>query len=205
MNRAAERSVEKKRTEKENGFLRFVAKLLVATGCTAVLFGAVLSLTVITSGSMDGTLKTGDLVLGCRLATLFSEPERGDVIAFKYPVDEKIIAVKRIIGLPGETVEIRNGKIYVDGSSKPLEEPYLENGWTKDCDGYSFKVPEDSYFMLGDNRDVSLDSRYWAEEALKEGLTDDPSAAEAYRFVPRGNVRTKLIFRLFPLTVFGFF
>ena len=82
MNRADVNSVKKKRFEKENGLLRFVAKLLIATGCTAVLFGAVLSLTVITSGSMDGTLKTGDLVLGFRLADMFSDPERGDVVAF---------------------------------------------------------------------------------------------------------------------------
>ena len=113
--------------------------------------------------------------------------------------------MKRIIGLPGETIDIRNGRIYVNGSAKPIDEPYLENGWTKDDDGYSFKVPEDSYFMLGDNRDVSLDSRYWAEEALKKGVAENPSQAEAYRYVSRSDLTTKLIFRLFPLTVFGLF
>lgn len=99
---------------------------------------------------------------------------------FEYPVDEKQTYIKRVIGLPGETVEIRDGHIYIDGSEKPLEEDYLKETWIWENDGYTFEVPEGCYFVLGDNRNDSEDGRLWANEAIKEGLASTPEEAKQY-------------------------
>ena len=126
------------------------------------------------TGSMENTIQPGDRLLGLRLTYLFSDPQRGDIAVFRYPVDEalgkKTNYIKRIIGLPGETVEIRQGKIYIDGSDTPLEEDYLKEEWTVKNDGFTFEVPDDCYLMLGDNRNNSSDARYWAIKALQAGV-----------------------------------
>ncbi len=88
------------------------------------------------SESMENSIKPGDRLFGFRLAYTFHDPERFDVVIFRYPVDEEQNFIKRVIGLPGETVEIREGKIYIDGASEPLEEPYLPEQWTRDNDGF---------------------------------------------------------------------
>lgn len=102
--------------------------------------------------------------MGLRLYYDFKEPERGDIVIFKYPDDESVDYLKRIIGLPGETVEIISGKVYINGEL--LDEPYLSEEPTGDFGPY--QVPEDSYFMLGDNRAVSKDSRYWHNTYVKK-------------------------------------
>ena len=85
----------------------------------------------IPSGSMENTIMTGDRVVGNRLSYLTKDPERYDVIIFKYPDDESQLFIKRIIGLPGETVEIRDGHIYIDGSSEPLEDVETKDTWSE--------------------------------------------------------------------------
>ncbi len=115
----------------------------------------------IPSGSMENTIMTGDKVLTYRLAYLFGEPERGDIIVFPFPDDESVDYIKRIIGLPGETVEIKDGEVFIN--QEALDEPYVKEPWDEegDADHYTFVVPENSYFMMGDNRLDSMDSRYW--------------------------------------------
>lgn len=133
----------------------------------------------IPSESMEKTIMTGDHVLGNRLAFLFSVPKRGDIVIFKYPDNEKVLFVKRIIGMPGDIVEVRNGKVYINDAEKPLMEEYINGTPTGDFGPYT--VPEDSYFMMGDNRDFSLDSRYWENKFVKR----DKIIAEAvFRFFP---------------------
>jgi len=122
------------------------------------------------SESMENMIEPGDRLFGFRLAYTFGEPDRFDVVIFRYPVDESQNYIKRVIGLPGETVEIQNGKIYIDHASVPLREPYLPEQWTDDNDGYVFHVPNDCYLMLGDNRNISSDARFWANNALQEGV-----------------------------------
>ncbi len=112
----------------------------------------------IPTGSMENTIMTGDRVFASRLHYLFTDPKRGDIVVFKYPDDEKLNYVKRVIGLPGETVEIKNGEVYVDNVK--LEEPYIKEEMKKEDLG-PYIVPEDSYFMMGDNRNNSSDSRRW--------------------------------------------
>ena len=131
----------------------------------------------IPSESMEKTIMTGDRIFGFRLAyglnldffgheisKKIKDPERFDIVIFKYPDDESVDYLKRIIGLPGETVEIISGKVYINGEL--LDEPYLSEEPTGDFGPY--QVPEDSYFMLGDNRAVSKDSRYWHNTYVKK-------------------------------------
>ena len=118
---------------------------------------------VVPTGSMESTIPAGSRIMGLRLYYNFKDPERGDIVIFKYPDDEKVDYLKRIIGLPGETVEIASGKVYIDGEL--LDEPYLDEEPTGDFGQY--QVPEDSYFMLGDNRAVSKDSRYWTNTYVR--------------------------------------
>lgn len=116
------------------------------------------------TGSMEKTIMIGDKVITLRQAYLFSKPKRGDIIVFPYPDNEKIDYIKRIIGLPGETVEGKaDGLVYIDG--KPLkDESYVE---AKVEPFGPYVVPADSYFMMGDNRGVSEDSRYWENKFVK--------------------------------------
>ena len=111
------------------------------------------------SESMEKTIMTGDRFFGNRLAYLFDDPERFDIVVFKYPDDESQLFVKRVIGLPGETVEIKDGKVYINGSETPLDDSFTPETPTGDYGPYV--VPEGSYFMLGDNRNHSGYSRFW--------------------------------------------
>lgn len=151
----------------------------------------------IPSGSMENTIMTHDRLIGFRFAYWFDEPQRGDIILFEYPVDEKQIYIKRVIGLPGETVEIRNGHIYIDGSSEPLQEDYLKEEWTWENDGYTFQVPEGCYFVMGDNRNDSEDGRFWAQLAINSGLASTPAEAEKYSFVRKDEIKGKAIFKYY--------
>ena len=78
----------------------------------------------IPSESMEDTIMTGDRIFGNRLAYINKDPQRFDIVIFKYPDDETQLFIKRVIGLPGETVEIRDGKVYIDGSETPLDDSF---------------------------------------------------------------------------------
>nr|WP_297874408.1 signal peptidase I [uncultured Blautia sp.] len=120
----------------------------------------------IPSESMEQTIMTGDRVFGNRLAYLFEKPKRFDIVIFKYPDHEKELFIKRIVGLPGETVEIKDGKVYIDGSEEPLDDSFTPEKPLGDYGPYV--VPENSYFMLGDNRNYSKDSRFWNNPYVAE-------------------------------------
>jgi len=114
----------------------------------------------IPSESMLQTLQVGDHLLVNKMVYLFSKPERGDIIVFKYPRDPKRDFVKRVIGLPGETLKMAHNTIYING--KPLVEPYAI--YQDRFAGYSFgpvTIAPGHLFMMGDNRDNSQDSRVW--------------------------------------------
>ncbi len=135
----------------------------------------ILQISYIPTGSMIPTLNEREAVLVIRIPYYFREPSRGEVIVFKYPQDPTKEYVKRLIGLPGDIIEIKNGVVYVNG--KALDEPYVKN---KSSDNYGpIKVPKDNYFVLGDNRPVSVDSRYWG-------------------FVPKKNLVGKAVLLLWP-------
>lgn len=115
---------------------------------------------IVPTGSMESTIMPNDKIIGNRIAYLFSEPKRGDIIIFKYPDDETENYVKRIIGLPGEKIQIIQGKVYINDSLEPLDESYLKEPANLEDYG-PYQVPEDHYFVMGDNRNHSLDARYW--------------------------------------------
>ena len=139
----------------------------------------------IPTGSMENNLLIGDHLLVNKFVfapTLNSverrllpiDPvRRGDILVFKYPQDPERDFIKRVIGLPGETLEVRNKKVFING--KPLDEPYVHFlfppeerapgdvnlDFSEKSDYGPVTVPEQHYFMMGDNRDNSEDSRYW--------------------------------------------
>ena len=113
----------------------------------------------IPSPSMVNTIMPGDRIFGNRLAYVLGDPQRFDIVIFRYPDDESQLFIKRIIGLPGETVEIIDGKVYIDGSETPLDDSFTPETPTGNYGPYT--VPENCYFMLGDNRNNSKDSRFW--------------------------------------------
>lgn len=136
------------------------------------------------SGSMESTIMTGDRVICNRLAYLKDEPRRFDVIAFDYNQEgKKLVYVKRIIGLPGETVEVKDGKVYINDSEAPLADDFVDaeaNGVPVGDFG-PVEVPEGEYFVLGDNRNFSADSRRWP-----------------YPFITRKDILGKAMFIYFP-------
>ncbi len=152
----------------------------------------------IPSESMENLLKKGDRIFGCKLSYLLEDPERYDVVMFRYPVDGETIYIKRVIGLPGETVEIKDGLIYIDGASEPLEEDYLPEEWVVGNDGYFFEVPQDSYLMLGDNRNISEDSRYWAQCAIDDGVAADQEEAQQYTYVHKDMLIGRAVIKYYP-------
>ncbi|MDO5133115.1 MAG: signal peptidase I [Eubacteriales bacterium] len=192
---------DRKRAAKRSAFIEealswvksFVLMFLVALFLTQfIIINA-----VIPSGSMEDTIMTHDRLIGARFSYWFDDPERGDIVIFHYPVDEKKIYIKRIIGLPGETVRIENGRIYIDDAAEPLSEGYLKEEWDVLNDGFVFHVPEGSYLMLGDNRNWSEDARYWADNALDEGLAYSMSEAERFSYVRKEKILGKAIFTYF--------
>lgn len=197
-----EKTEDKKAETKKRSWLRellsFVEIFVAAFILAQVMTHFVLINAEVPSESMENLIEPGDRLFGFRLAYAFEEPERFDVVIFRYPVDESQNFIKRIIGLPGEVVEIRSGKIYIDGSDTPLEEPYLPEEWTEDNDGYIFDVPQDCYLMLGDNRNISLDARFWASQAIQEGIADDIEQAQQYTYVSSEQILGRAIFKYYP-------
>lgn len=115
---------------------------------------------VIPTGSMETTIMTKDRIFGNRLAYKKEDPKRGDIVIFKYPDDEKQLFIKRVIGEPGDVVEIVDGMVYINNSSEPLDESsYINEEPIGDFGPY--EVPEGAFFLMGDNRNHSFDARFW--------------------------------------------
>lgn len=133
----------------------------------------------IPSESMENTIMTGSQILGNRLSYLKENPHRYDIVIFKYPDNEAKLFIKRIIGLPGETVEIRDGKVYINGQEEPLDDSYIPEPMEGSFGPY--EVPENCYFMLGDNRNGSKDSRFWDNTYVKK---DQILGKAVFRYYP---------------------
>ena len=163
------KDIEKKPEEPFNLFkeiMSLLGTMAVAAIAVILLKEFVIINAFIPSGSMEHTISPGDRLIGNRLAYVVREPERGDIVIFKNPDDEKQLFVKRIIGLPGETVTINDAKVYIEGGL--LEEDYLKEEWTIDNGPYTFEIPEGSYLVMGDNRNNSKDARYWENTYVEE-------------------------------------
>lgn len=137
----------------------YLAIVVVTLIIVLILYTQILVNAVIPSESMEKTMMTGDRIIGSRLAYKFDkDPERLDIVIFYAPDLEKTPYIKRIIGLPGDHVEIKGGQVFINGTV--LEEPYLAEKMEVE-EPMEFDVPENHYFMMGDNRNESYDSRYW--------------------------------------------
>lgn len=136
--------------------------LIIPIVVVFLLLGVVFSLAYVPSGSMEPTLPTRSHFIGWRLPYFVADPTpaRGDIIMFRSEELDELL-VKRVIGLPGETVTIADGDVYIDGEL--LEEPYLPAQHITFQTGESavFEVPEGCVFVMGDNRTGSFDSRAW--------------------------------------------
>lgn len=141
---------------------------IIATAAVIALFlnSCIIANSRVPSASMETTIMTKDRVIGSRLTYKFSDPQRGDIAIFRFPDDESIYYVKRIIGLPGDTIDIVDGQVYLNGSTEPLDEPYLHEPMIPEPPMH-FEVPEDCYFMMGDNRNHSSDARRWENTYVK--------------------------------------
>ena len=165
--------------------LRFFLKewvFPVAIALIIVLFlnKFVFILVTVPTGSMEDTIIPGDRLYVNELFDI-NDAKRGDILVFKSDELEDKRLVKRLIGLPGETIEIkRDGSIYVDGEK--LQEPYAASSRGEDK---VFAIPENSYFFLGDNRPISYDARYWNEPYISE---DKVIGKVEFRFFPLNRI-----------------
>ena len=165
--------------------LSWLQILVTAAVIAFVLNTFIIANSRVPTGSMENTIMTNDRVIGSRLSYRFSSPERGDIAIFRFPDDESVYYVKRVIGLPGDTIDIIDGAVYLNWSDTPLEEPYLRQEMVPE-DPMHFEVPEDSYFMMGDNRNHSYDARYWTNT-----------------YVHSDKLVAKVLFRYWPLNQMG--
>lgn len=148
-------------------YKRILRELVETALMTAVVFVFLVTFVVqgfkVYGSCMEPNLYTGERLLGNKFIYRFEKPNRGDVVVFRFPANPRKIFVKRIIALPDDILEIRAGKVYVNGST--LDEPYLIN--TPHGDFPPQKVPKACVFVLGDNRDASNDSRSWGNLPMK--------------------------------------
>ncbi|WP_240610900.1 signal peptidase I [Ammonifex thiophilus] len=135
-----------------------IESLVIAVILAVVIRAFILQPFYIPSGSMIPTLLQGDRILVAKFAYWFKDPQRGDIIVFHYPLNPRKDYIKRVIGVGGDVVELRDNHLYINGHLTP--EPYLPPG-TVFPDYGPVKVPPGCYFVLGDNRMNSEDSRVW--------------------------------------------
>jgi len=205
-----------------NSLVEWAKSIVIAVALFLFLRTFLVQTFVITSGSMEETLLVGDMLLVNRMAIGsrvpgtplripgYSQPRRGDVIVFDPPHEPDLMLIKRLIGLPGDTLEMRNRVLYINGEAR--DEPYAVHTnvgdevhpwmqWQREYlvagvnpsayaptrDNWGpLVIPEDRYFMLGDNREKSLDSRYWG---LLEGWRLEGRAVFTYYSYNRDSYR----------------
>ena len=164
----------KKKKEKKQE--KFIDSFIIAVVIALVIKGFFLQTYTIPSESMYDTLLVGDYIILNRLAYKFGDIERQDVVVFEYPLDPAKDFIKRVIGTPGDKIAVVNKTVFVNG--KELDEPYkkvtdrnfLPETVSPRDNVDEFTVPEGMYFMMGDNRDNSFDSRFWGfvqEDSIK--------------------------------------
>jgi len=139
--------------------LRAFASLLQTIAFAAVLFVVVNLITArirVEGDSMEPSLLNGQFVVVNRLAYTFSMPQRGDIIVFRFPLSPERRFIKRVIGLPGDEVQVHDGEVFVNGEL--ISEPYLA---TEPAYSGDWRVGQDEVFVLGDNRNNSSDSQNW--------------------------------------------
>lgn len=204
---------EKEIWENENNppwknFLLFVADIILNAAIIITIVFTIryflISPFQVSGNSMLDTLHDKEYIIVNKLNYHFNEAERGDPVVFLPPNHKKDYYVKRIIGIPGDTVIIENGKVRIENSENPdgydVDEYYLSDQFQEktflpaDIMNQTFTVPEDKYFVLGDNRTGSSDSRYW-----RDAYTNEPTP-----FVEKDMISGKVWVVLWPLNQIRF-
>jgi signal peptidase I len=169
-------------------FLDIIQTVVMALAVFVVVYLFVFQPNQVKGSSMVGTLHDGEYLLTDKLTYRWMrQPERGDIVVFRAPENEKYDFIKRVIALPGDSVSLTEGKIYVNGN--PVNEYYLAPALQTRAGAFlkndqQYIVPEGGYMVMGDNRSYSSDSREWGP-------------------VPRENIIGRAWFRYWPLTKIG--
>lgn len=166
----------------------FVKSLIKDIIVAAILAAVVISFvrpTIVKQTSMQDTLNPNDYIIMYRRAySGDKEPKRGDIVIFKSELQDENgknkLLIKRVIGLPGDKITINDGKVYIN--DREYDESYLKDGYTTGSVN-NFKVPKGEYFVMGDNRVVSIDSRYSEVGCIKKDA-----------------IKGRAVLRLFPFT-----
>lgn len=150
--------------KKENFIKEIIRFTLLAIAIVIPIRMYVAQPFIVSGASMDPTFNTGQYLVVDQLSYHFENPKRGEVIILKYPLNPSVFFIKRIIGLPGETVTMDTGSLIIKNSSNPdgisIEEPYIIDNH-KTSDTFEIKLGPTEYFVMGDNRPASSDSRTW--------------------------------------------
>lgn len=169
-NNTAKNNEEKQKKSKLREAISFMTPIVVALIIAIFLKTCIFANIVIPTGSMLNTIQEGDRIIASRLAYINDEPQRYDIIIFRYPDDETQLFAKRIIALPGETIEVKNGIVYItdkNGNKSTARTDFITNCIPTGNFG-PYTVPLGSYFVMGDNRNDSWDSRYWDNKTVKK-------------------------------------
>ncbi len=143
---------------------------------------------IVSGASMETTFSTGEYLIVDQMSYRFNEPQRGDVVVFRYPKDPSKFFIKRVIGIPGDTITITGTEVSLTNSTYPegtiLDETYVHKMSANTT--HSEILGDKEYFVMGDNRDASSDSRVWG-------------------MLPRDNIVGRAFLRLYPLNELGIF
>ncbi|MBF8297466.1 MAG: Peptidase signal peptidase [candidate division NC10 bacterium] len=166
--------IPERKVREKSVIRQYTEAFLIAILLALVIRTFVVQAFKIPSGSMLPTLQIGDHLLVNKFLYWFTDPQRGDVIVFKFPQDEGRDFIKRVIALPGDKVEVRGKRVYVN--DKPVQESYAvhldpsmqENPHSPRDNFAPVQAPSGQLFMMGDNRDYSMDSRFWGFLDIKK-------------------------------------
>jgi signal peptidase I len=174
-------------TPHQKSFLRDTLEIVFLALVLYVVIQYAVQTVHVLGSSMSLTLHDNDLLVASKISYKIHDPQRGDIIVFKPPNEDSRDFIKRVIALPGDKVRITNSVVYING--QVLHEPYLPERWTYNnnwpADGQDKLVPADQYFVMGDNRNHSSDSR-------------------SFGFVERDAILGKAEVRIWPLGQVGF-
>ncbi len=146
----------KRKQEKDNSLIGWIKTVIISLMFAFIISNFIILNANIPTGSMLNTIEINDRVFANRLSYIITEAKRGDIVVFEDNDETSKLLVKRIMALPNETIEIKNGNVLINGEVINDYTDIITNG-----EFGPFLVPEDHYFMLGDNRNNSHDSRFW--------------------------------------------
>lgn len=166
-----------KQTTRLNRINDFIKDILLPVICAILITQFICVIAVVPTASMKPLINEGDKLFVNKIEKIYKDISRGDLLVFNAPKEissQKKLLIKRVIALPGETVEIKNGQVLIN--EKPIKEDYVVYPDNRSIE--KFTVPENEYFLLGDNRSNSFDCRFWD----KKTIAKDDIVGFAYTF-----------------------